>query len=159
MNFYKKQSRWNIKKKEKKKGPEFVRGRSCLYTSVKEFRARNRAMPCERTVKRVLFHWNDKHPICIRLSDCGSVKFPSRVHPFYEFNKQGDCDVRDALWWHRGNRDSPSHSWADPGTTADEVSYLCSFKVLASNWISKFRNFLVINSYRCWVNINLINQY
>lgn len=130
-----------ILKRKKKGGPEFVRGRSCLYTSVKEFRARNRAMPCERTVKRVLCHWNDKHPICIRLSDCGSVKFPSRVHPFYEFNKQGDCDVRDALWWHRGNRDSPSHSWADPGTTTNEVRYLRSLKVLTSNWIWKFRNF------------------
>lgn len=45
-----------ILKRKKKGGPEFVRGRSCLYTSVKEFRARNRAMPCERTVKRVLCH-------------------------------------------------------------------------------------------------------
>lgn len=63
---------------------------------------------------------SDEHPVVwLR-----KRKTPSRVHPFYEFNKQGDCDVRDALWWHRGNRDSPSDSWADPRTTANQVRYI-----------------------------------
>lgn len=61
------------------------------------------------------------------VADRGSVKLDRVcIRLFYIQQQQADCNVRDASRWYRDNRDSPSYSWANSGTTTNKVrnSYL-----------------------------------